>query len=459
MIRFAALCGLVLAVAGCSTAPTTDVPARRAPLPDTLPPMKTFAPREVSVPARPNSALARDFMELSFQMESGRELPRFTRFEGPITIRATGNLPSSLVPDLDRLISRLRSEAGINISRVSGASDANITVEAISRKQLQRVVPQAACFVVPHATGWKDFKSKRRGRKLDWAALEVRERVAIFLPSDVSPQEVRDCLHEEIAQALGPLNDLYRLPGSVFNDDNFHTVLTDFDMIMLRATYSPQLRSGMSRQDVAQRIPAVMASVNPRGGPAGLAPPIDTPRAWIDAIEDALGPGKSIQRRRSSAEAALRIALNEGWTDNRMAFSLFVNARLALGSDGDIALASFFKAGELYSLNPETQLQSAHVGMQLAAYALSSGDASTSLRIIDAHLPTVSQSQNAALLATYLMLKAEALDYLNRPQEAKAVRHDCLGWARYGFGSDAEVRARLAEIAELTPPKPQTGQL
>jgi len=34
-----------------------------------------------------------------------------------------------------------------------------------------------------------------------------------------SPQEVRDCLHEELAQALGPLNDLYRLPDSVFNDD------------------------------------------------------------------------------------------------------------------------------------------------------------------------------------------------------------------------------------------------
>ncbi len=45
---------------------------------------------------------------------------------------------------------------------------------------------------------------------------------------------MRDCLHEELAQALGPLNDLYRLSNSVFNDDNFHSVLTGFDMEMLR---------------------------------------------------------------------------------------------------------------------------------------------------------------------------------------------------------------------------------
>jgi hypothetical protein len=65
--------------------------------------------------------------------------------------------------------------------------------------------------------------------------------VAVFIPSDVSPQEVRDCLHEEVAQALGPLNDLYRLPDSVFNDDNFHAVLTGFDMLILRTYYDAEL--------------------------------------------------------------------------------------------------------------------------------------------------------------------------------------------------------------------------
>ena len=61
---------------------------------------------------------------------------------------------------------------------------------------------------------------------------------------------MRDCLHEELAQALGPLNDLYHLPDSVFNDDNIHTVLTGFDMLILRAAYAPELRTGMTREQV-----------------------------------------------------------------------------------------------------------------------------------------------------------------------------------------------------------------
>jgi hypothetical protein len=83
--------------------------------------------------------------------------------------------------------------------------------------------------------------------------------MAVFMPADVAPQEVRDCLHEEVAQAIGPLNDLYRLPDSVFNDDNFHTVLTGFDMLILRATYAPELRSGMTRAEVAAALPGILA--------------------------------------------------------------------------------------------------------------------------------------------------------------------------------------------------------
>ena len=44
---------------------------------------------------RNNADIARDFLELSFKMESGRPLPVLTRFEGPITVRATGPMPPS----------------------------------------------------------------------------------------------------------------------------------------------------------------------------------------------------------------------------------------------------------------------------------------------------------------------------------------------------------------------------
>ncbi|MEM1389318.1 MAG: DUF2927 domain-containing protein [Pseudomonadota bacterium] len=412
--------------------------------------MKTFPSPRISPPGRSNAAIARDFLDLSFELESGRQLPVLTRFEGPITVRVTGRPPSSIGPDLARLLSRLRREAGISITQVPADQPASITIEVLSRDELQRFVPQAACFVVPRLSSWAEFKRNRRSALVDWTTLETRERMAIFLPGDVSPQEARDCLHEELAQSLGPLNDLYRLGDSVFNDDNFHTVLTGFDMLILRAYYAPELQSGMTREAVAARLPGILARLNPRGQRAPVALPSRTPREWIAAIEEALGPRTTDSRRQAAAKRAVAIAREQGWSDNRMAFSLFALGRLALIGEADIALASFLQAGTLYNRGSETKLQAAHVAMQLAAFALSSGQTDAAIGLVDDNLAVVAQAENAALLATLLMIKAEALEVQGRVTEARAVRNDSLGWARYGFGSDAAVRARLSEIAALS---------
>jgi hypothetical protein len=53
------------------------------------------------------------------------------------------------------------------------------------------------------------------------------------------------------------------------------------------------------------------------------------------------------------------------------------------------------------------------------------------------------------LLATLMLIKAEALDNMGQVAEAKALRLDSMGWARYGFGSDRTIRARMSEIANL----------
>ena len=459
-MRVPILCLGLLALAACApNAPAPDMSERRANLPATLPPMKTFSTARVTPAARSNTAIARDILDLTFQLESGRALPVLTRFEGPITLRVTGGpIPPTLSRDLNRLIARFRSEAGIEVSRVPASQSASITVQVLTRRELQRAVPQAACFVVPRVTSFDEFRRNRRSARLDWTTLRLREQMAVFLPGDVSPQEMRDCLHEEIAQAIGPLNDLYRLPDSVFNDDNFHTVLTGFDMLVLRAIYDPALRSGMSRPQVAARLPGILNRLNPRGRrPADDLVPATT-RDWINAIETALGPRVGPGRREQAARAAVRIAGENGWEDIRLAFSLFALGRLTLGNEPELALGAFLQAGSLYGSDPQTDIQTAHVAMQLAAFALSAGQARAAVDIVDAHSTTVAEAENAALLSTMLFVKVEALETLGRTEEAEAVRLDSLGWARYGFGSEAEVRQRAVEIASLSPRVRQGGE-
>ena len=443
---------LALILAGCTGGPVSEAPARRVALPSTLPPMKTFAQTTPRNSLKSNAVLAQDFLDLSFKMESGRTLPILTRFEGPISVRAVGKAPASFSTDLTALLARLRKEAGLDIKTTkSGDSTANITIQTIPRSELQSYVPQAACFVVPRISSWTEYKQQRRTRNVDWVTLKKREKVAIFMPSDVAPQELRDCLHEELAQAMGPLNDLYRLPDSVFNDDNFHAVLTGFDMLMLRVYYAPELKNGMTKAQVASQLPGILARLNPRGNRASEQVVSRTPRAWIDSIETALGPKTSMAARQVAARRAVRIAESQRWYDSRYAFSLFALGRLTLGTDPEISLASFLQAGHIYSKGRDTQLQAAHVAMQMSAFALTSGQAGDVIALVDKNIKAVAEAENASLLATMLMLKAEALEIQGRKKEAAAVRLDSLGWARYGFGSERDVRGRLSEIASLTP--------
>ncbi|MDR5651564.1 DUF2927 domain-containing protein [Ruixingdingia sedimenti] len=446
-----AVCALLLSA--CAAPPVTEVPQRRQMAMPALPAMKNFAPRPGTPPVRANADIARDILDLFFRMESGREVPRFTRYEAPIRVGLAGQVPPGAEAELSRLLLRLRSEAHIDIARADSAAAANLHVEFLPRARMQAVVPHAACFVVPRVGGWDEFRRRRHGPEVDWTTLESRERITVFVPADVAPQEVRDCLHEELAQALGPLNDLYRLSDSVFNDDNFHTVLTGFDMLVLRAAYDPALRTGMTRAEAAAALPAILRRLNPRGERLPARGADDSPRAWIDAIETALGPRTPAPARRVAAHRALAIAEARGWADNRRAFSHFAVARLSLASEIEMAVLNFAEAARIYAALPDGALHVAHVDMQMAAFALGSGQAEEALVLTGRAIPAVQAAENAALLATLLMIRAEALEMLGHEQEARAVRLDSLGWARYGFGADDTVRNRLSEIAALTPPR------
>lgn len=448
LMRKLALAAITV-LSACTPTPQ-DPPGRAAITNDSLPPMKSFMGTRVSAPTRANAEIARDFIDLAFQMESGRAIPRFTRFEGPISVRVDGMVPPSLVPDLRTLLARFRSEANLDIF-LTGAEQANISIIAVPREELSRAVPKAACFVVPRVSSWEEFKASRNTPIVDWTTLERRDRAAVFVPSDVAPQEIRDCLHEELAQALGPLNDLYRLPDSVFNDDNMHAVLTGFDMLVLKAYYDPELRNGMTRGEVATHIPSILARLNPSGEQQNARPRNDTTRDWIEAIEDALSSGGSPTRRRAAAEAAMNLGRAFGWSGTREGFALFAYGRLNVGADPTLALGAFRAADRAYRESSETRLQTAHVAVQLAAFSLSSGDGYGTLSIVDEAIPIAAENENAALLATLLMFKAEALKLLNRDAEAQSVRLDSLAWARYGFGSEQKVNARLAEVSSLSP--------
>lgn len=452
MKGFALFC--LLAIASCSPVPTNTplIPKGKIAQPQALPPVKAFGQSFPMPPSRSNSDMARDFLDLAFQLESGRAVSRFTRVEGPVRVHLSGAPSPGMQADLNRLLARLRSEAGIDID-LGSKTDAQITINAVPIERIQRRLPQAACFVVPNASSLRDFDRARNSSRMDWATITNRKQLAIFLPNDVSPQEARDCLHEELAQALGPLNDLYRLSDSVFNDDNMHTVLTGFDMLILRAYYDPSLRNGMTLEQVRQRLPGILARINPTGEGRANAPLPSTSRSWIAAVQHTLGPGFSPTDRRDNAGKALAITRQENWSDHRVGFSHYMVGRLYLRQRPDLAKQHFEQADRYFSTAQDAPLYRAYVASQLAALALRANRPTEAISLIDPTLDVFRRHENAAQLATLSLLKAEALEMLGRPDAASALRLDSLGWARYGFGPDWAVRGKLREVASLNPLK------
>ena len=147
----------------------------------------------------------------------------------------------------------------------------------------------------------------------------------------------------------------------------------------------------------------------------------------------------------------MAIANEEGWRDNRLGLSLLQYGRMSLRDAPKDALKSFLQAGRLYDARGTTDVHAATVAVEVAAFMLRGGQPDVAINLIDQNLDAARKGQNAELLATLLMIKAEALESTGRFKEANRVRHESLGWARYGLGSDRRIRNHLAEIAALAP--------
>lgn len=410
-----------------------------------LPAMRTFSAAAGVPSLRSNAEIAQDFLDLSFRLETGRSIPAFSRFVGPMTVRMIGQVPDSAQTDMMDLLRRLQLEAGLPI-RLTNDADAAISIEFLPRARMQFRAQDAACFVVPRVSSWAQYR-RASGADLDWATYTARERVAVFIPSDTSHQEIRDCMHEEMAQALGPLNDLYRLPDSIFNDDNIHGVLTGFDMALLRATYSDDLQAGMSEAAVAAALPVLLARVNPAGNHPGVVTR-QTPRAFGDAIARALGRNANETGRARAAEEALSIAQSQGWQDHRTGFAWLTFGRVQGRGKAEAAHAAFANAAAIFHAR-NLPLHAANADLQLAMFDLADGNWQDAINLTEQSIPAARAGQNAALMASLMMVKAAALEKTGHQSEANTLRLDSLGWARYGMVSDAAVRRHLALIDDL----------
>ena len=251
----------VALLAGCATT-EPRAPFQVAPKPSQPP---TGAAR--SLPVRgANADLAVDFADLYFLTEWDEARARLAKWVTPPRVEIADPALRAYEPFLSVYLGRLRRGAGVDIALVEpGAGD--MLVKFAPGEQMRRAFNSAFCIVAPGRLNWAQMLDWRLDPdQFNWTRIAGIDSATAFIPHDAAPYQIRACLMEEVAQALGPGNDIFRLADSAFNDDGAHAVPTSFDLLALRVLYDPSLEPGMTRKQAEPLIAAALARFRPQDG-------------------------------------------------------------------------------------------------------------------------------------------------------------------------------------------------
>ena len=89
------------------------------------------------------------------------------------------------------------------------------------------------------------------------------DRALVIIRGELPDLMRRACLHEEIAQGFGLINDSPRARPSVFNDNEEFALLTRQDELMLKILYDPRLKPGMTLVEARPIVETIAAGLLP----------------------------------------------------------------------------------------------------------------------------------------------------------------------------------------------------
>ena len=259
-----------------------------------------------------NRSLAELFVLLTHGLENGDHRKALQRFEAPINVGMVGPGSGDYTGFLDKLIDEIRRETGAEIS--VGQAPHNLLIQFVPGEEF---LPKTSnqCMVIFGQPDWETLsKNPAYYSGAATKRIDKQTEMSVIIPDTIEPYKVRECLLEEITQAMGTANDLYGVAWTIFNDDNAHSWPTRLDYLMLRILYRPEMQSGLSREETRRLAERLLDEVNPEGR-AG-APPLPRIRqqrfkGWRvallshDKIED---PVVAIARARQIAARSHSIA-------------------------------------------------------------------------------------------------------------------------------------------------------
>ncbi|MEO1490703.1 MAG: DUF2927 domain-containing protein [Pseudomonadota bacterium] len=389
-----------------------------------------------------HDSLADLLTRLTHDLEWGARRRNLVRYEAPISVSLSGPGAAQYTAFVGRYLSEIRGRTGIDIALASRANrpiTPNLLVQFIPGSEFRSELPEHVCVVAPGRLSWPRFRTAPK--QFGGQAFETQRRVdamSVFIPDTLEPYLARTCLIEEIAQALGPANDLYGLGPSIFNDDGAHIWPTRLDYLMLQVLYAPEMRTGLSRRETRDAARRALVRLNPQGAGASPLPRLrqrDMKR-WAKEIATVFDRSNGTSTRQQAARAAVGIASSRAPGSAYHCRALAALVRVT-GDTPDKALAAIDRALQVCTrAHGPNDIRITRLKLDRARMLFARGDhREAAITLEPLETPLAAHGQDERLVAFYA-LQAASLRAIQQSKRSFEARRRAGEWGAYALGSD-----------------------
>jgi hypothetical protein len=220
-----------------------------------------------------DAEIADGFFKIAFgaELRVAGSSNRIRKFDGPIRVFIDDRARAGRRADLAAVVDNIRAHVDhLDIAVTEELSAANVTVTVVrDRRALLRTMRS---FYGRDRAG--EIERRLTPRCLSGFSEDPEHRIRraeVLLTADGGDFDFVDCAYEELLQALGPINDDSSVPWTMFNDDVQMGFFDVYDQYILNILYDPQVRPGMTRQQVEALLPGILPGIRKRIAEANAA--------------------------------------------------------------------------------------------------------------------------------------------------------------------------------------------
>lgn len=226
-----------------------------------------------------NTRLAENFERIALNREYRRENDvlieettptRLSRWEQPIRYRVIGEAATGADRGEYRsFATKLADLTGLEINEED--ENPNLTILILGPDERRAFVNQlqdsGLAERMPLVVEWADDISYPCVGQVGYEDVDTGliTGAMIVIKGELEGVLRSSCIHEELTQTLGLMNDDPNVRPSIFNDDQEFALLTEHDEILLRILYDRRLRPGMEADEARPLLPEIIEEIRPNG--------------------------------------------------------------------------------------------------------------------------------------------------------------------------------------------------